>query len=76
MDAAEIEQTKLLATGINNIAVAFIVIGAVTPITAVSFGIVNAPAPSLGSGFFVGVWLCAGAGLHPIARRVLRSFKP
>ena len=33
-DAAQNEQTKLLATALNNVAVAFIVIGVVTPMTA------------------------------------------
>ena len=37
MRAANIEQAKLLATAINHVAVAFIVIGFVTPITAASF---------------------------------------
>lgn len=76
MNATHNEQTKLLATGINNIAVAFIVIGVVTPITAVSFGIAAAPAPSLATAFFAAVWFCAGVGLHILARRALRSLKP
>ncbi|KQP50508.1 hypothetical protein ASG40_12015 [Methylobacterium sp. Leaf399] len=75
MNTTHNEQTKLLATGINNIAVAFIVIGVVTPVTAVSFGIAVAPAPSLATAFFAGVWFCAGAGLHILARRALRSLK-
>ncbi|MBX9933141.1 MAG: hypothetical protein K2Y56_16655 [Methylobacterium sp.] len=76
MNATHSEQTRLLATGINNIAVAFIVIGVVTPVTAVSFGITAGPAPSLATAFFASVWFCAGAGLHSIVRRVLRSLKP
>lgn len=76
MNATHNEQTKLLATGINNIAVAFIVIGVVTPITAVSFGIAVAPAPSLATAFFAAIWFCAGVALHSIGRRVLRSLKP
>lgn len=76
MSAVHNEQTKLLATAINNIAVAFTVIGAVTPMTAASFGVASAPPPSFGSAFFVTIWLCAGAGLHLLARRALRSMKP
>jgi len=38
MTAASNEQTKLLATAINNVAVSFVVIGFVTPVVAVSFG--------------------------------------
>ncbi len=75
LNATYNEQTKLLATGINNVTVAFIVIGVVTPITAVSFGIAT-PAPSLATAFFAAVWFCAGASLHWIGRRVLRSLKP
>lgn len=45
MSAVHNEQTKLLATAINNVAVAFIVIGAVTPMTAASFGVPTAPTP-------------------------------
>ena len=44
MNATHNEQTKLLATAINNVAVALIVIGVVTPLTAVSFGIPAAAA--------------------------------
>lgn len=67
------EQTKLLTTGLNTIAAAFIIIGVVTPVTAVSFGIANAPKPSGVTAFFAAVWLCTGFGIHWIARRVLRS---
>ncbi|WP_430913808.1 hypothetical protein [Methylobacterium sp. sgz302541] len=76
MSAVHNEQTKLLATAINNVAVAFIVIGAVTPMTAASFGVPTVPTLTLGSGFFVTIWLCAGAALHFLARRALRSMKP
>ncbi|TXM63882.1 hypothetical protein [Methylobacterium sp. WL120] len=70
------EQTKLLATGLNTIAAAFIIIDVVTPVTAVSFGIANAPKPTGVTVFFAAVWLCTGFGIHWIARRVLRSLKP
>ncbi|WP_375455583.1 hypothetical protein [uncultured Methylobacterium sp.] len=73
MDVVEIEQTKLLATGINNIAVAFVVIGVVTPVIAVGFGVANAPEWRLGSGALAVVWLCTGGLLHRLARRSLRS---
>ena len=74
--AAFNEQTKLLATCLNNVAVAFIVIGVVTPITSVSFGIPNAPPLSFGTAAFALLWFCAGAGLHWVGRLVLRSLKP
>ena len=69
------EQTKLLGTELNTIAAAFIIIGVVTPVTAVSFGIANAPKPTGFTAFFAAIWLCTGFGIHWIARRVLRSLK-
>jgi len=70
------EQTKLLATALNNIAVAFAVIWFVTPITAMSFGVASAPTLRPATAFFAAIWLSAGIGLHAIGRRVLRSIKP
>lgn len=74
--AAPNEQTKLLATALNNIAVAFIVIRVVTPITAVSFGIANAPPLGPATIGFAFIRLCAGTALHWIGRRVPRSLRP
>lgn len=76
MSAVHNEQTKLLATAPNNVAVAFAVIGFVTPITAMSFGIANAPVLRPATAFFATIWLCAAIGLHFIGRRVLRSIRP
>jgi len=70
------EQTKLLATALNNIAVAYVVIGFVTPMTALSFGIANAPIPRVGTMSFTLVWLWTGFALHWAARRALRSLRP
>jgi hypothetical protein len=70
------EQTKLLATGLNNVAVAFVVIGGVTPVTAMSFGVASAPSLSFGTVAFATVWLSAGVAVHWAARRALRSLKP
>ena len=67
------ERTKLLAAGLDTIAAAFVIIGVVTPVTAVSFGIADAPKPTGVTAFFAAVRLCAGFGIHWIARRVLRS---
>ena len=72
-DPVKIEQTKLLAIAINNVAVAFVVIGFVTPVTATSFGIASAPHGSWATMAFVAVWFCAGCGLHWLARRTLGS---
>ncbi|WP_342149462.1 hypothetical protein [Methylorubrum sp. SB2] len=70
------EQTKLLATGLNNVAVAFVVIGGVTPVTAMSFGVASAPSVSVGTVAFAAVWLCTGLVVHWAARKALRSSKP
>lgn len=76
MSAVHDEQTKLLATAVNTIAVALVVIGVVTPITAMSLGIATAPVLRPTTVFFAAVWLCAAAILHRIGRRVLRSIRP
>lgn len=76
MSATRNEQTKLLATAINNVAVAFVVLGFVTPVVAVSFGAASAPILRTDSALFMLVWLCAGFTLHWVARRTLRSLEP
>lgn len=43
-DVVRTEQTKLLAAAINNVAVAFVIVGFLTPVTAASSGIASAPA--------------------------------
>ena len=70
------EQIKLLATGFNNVAVACIVIGVVTPISAMSFGVASAPPLSFRAGTFALVWLLAGGCIHWSARHALRRLKP
>ena len=75
MSAVHNEQTKLLATALNNVAVAYIVIGFVTPMTALSFGIATAPVLRPATVLFVLLWLCAGISIHWTARRVLRSLR-
>ena len=75
-DPVRAEQTKLLATAINNVAVAFVVIGFVTPVTALSFGIASAPHGGWGTVAFSAVWFLTGCSLHCIARRILRSLSP
>ncbi|HJE26047.1 MAG TPA: hypothetical protein K8W01_20560 [Methylorubrum populi] len=75
MNQVHNEQTKLLATGLNNVAVAFVVIGGVTPVTAMSFGVTTAPRLSLGTAAFALAWFCTGLGLHWGARLALRSLR-
>lgn len=76
MNQVHNEQTKLLATGLNNVAVAFVVIGGVTPVTAMSFGVASVPRLSFGTITFAAIWIPTAAGLHWIARRILRSLLP
>ncbi len=75
MPAVHNEQTKLLATALNNVAVAYVVVGFVTPLTAMSFGVSSAPPLRTATATFAGIWLCTAIGLHWVARRVLRSLK-
>ena len=56
--------------------VAYVVIGFVTPTTALSFGVASAPPLQGTTVLFVLLWLCAGVSIHWIARRVLRSLRP
>ena len=76
MRAANVEHTKLLATAINNLAVAFIVIGFVTPITAASFNLGGVGPLRADTAVLTVVWLFAGVGIHLIARRILRGITP
>jgi len=76
VSAVHNEQTKLLATALNNVAVAFVVVGFVTPVIALSFGVSNAPPFQSATALFVVLWLSTGVCLHWAARRALRSLKP
>lgn len=73
MNLVHNEQIKLTATALNNVAVAFVVVGFVAPVTAVvgrdSGGFTASIPLSL-------IWLATGVVLHLGARLVLRSFKP
>ena len=63
MTAVHSEQARLLATALNNIAVAYVVIGFVTPMTAASFGVPSAPALRVENAIFTLVWLGTGCAL-------------
>jgi hypothetical protein len=67
------EQTKLTATALNNIAVAFVIAGVVAPV--VQYGGTQ-PLLSAAPIAFSLIWLLAGEILHLFARRVLRRLKP
>jgi len=69
------ERTKLLATALNNIAVATVVTAIVAPTAGVLYGSVAAGAN--GWWFLIAlVWLLAGIGLHISAHAVLSRLRP
>ncbi|RUP21221.1 MAG: hypothetical protein EKK44_10670 [Methylobacterium sp.] len=57
-------------------AVASAVIGFVTPITALSFGIADAPTLRPATAFFAAIWPCAAMPRPRTGSRVLRSIRP
>jgi hypothetical protein len=68
------EQAKLSATALNNIAVAFVVLGIVTP--AIGIGQARSiPAEAVGYAISLG-WLLTGAILHLCARLILVRLEP
>jgi len=69
------ERTKLLATALNNTAVATLVTALVAP--AVSF-LYNTPNATAGRWWVLigAVWFAAGLGLHVLAQIVLGRLKP
>ena len=69
------EQTKLTATALNNVAVAFVIAGFVGPMVAVGYG--SAAMARDGIAILVSIiWLFVGFIRHSIARLILRDLKP
>jgi hypothetical protein len=69
------ERTKLTATGINNIAVACIVAGSLSPIVAFAYGL-NVPHQEVWKFALIEVaWISVGLTLHMIARAVRGRIK-
>ena len=69
------EQTKLTATALNNVAVAFVIAGFVGPMVAVGYR--SAAMARDGIAILVSIiWLFIGFILHSIARLILRDLKP
>ena len=69
------EQTKLTATALNNVAVAFVIAGFVGPMVAVGYG--SAAIARDGIAILVSIiWLFVGFILHSIARLILSDLKP
>lgn len=68
------EQAKLSATALNNVAVAFIVIGIVTPLIGFTQ---TQTAPSEAGAYVISLgWLLTGAILHLCARLILVRLEP
>ncbi len=66
------EQTKLLATGLNNLGIATIVAGAIGPLIAKTYGASGVNGFVL-AGLLAVVYLLAGVSLMLIARIVLKD---
>jgi hypothetical protein len=74
MSLIQNEQTKLTATALNNVAVAFVVAGFVAPV--IGFARTLEFRPGVESAIFSAVWLLTGSVLHVAARRILRRLQP
>jgi hypothetical protein len=74
MNLVHNERTKLLATALNNTAVATVVTAIVAPIVGFLYGTPTAAAskfwPLIGL-----IWLLVGLGLHAVAQGVLGRLK-
>jgi hypothetical protein len=69
------EQTKLTATALNNVAVAFVIAGFVGPAVALGYG--SEAVPKGGVAILISViWLFVGLILHLIAKLILRDLRP
>jgi hypothetical protein len=69
------ERTKLLASGLNNLAVATLASGILAPIIGFLYG--STIGDTHGWWFMIGVvWLLSGAGLHFLAWIALGRLKP
>ncbi|MBE7203488.1 MAG: hypothetical protein INR70_37620 [Parafilimonas terrae] len=75
MTAIHNEQTKLLATALDKVVVAYDVMGFVTPMAAASFGVASAPALRFKNTVFAVVRLCTDWSRHLGAVRGLWSMK-
>lgn len=76
LDAAEIEQTKLLANAFDRTSTACITVGIVTPMAAMIYGL-GGNAVQFGYAVlsYFGGWLTIAIALHYMARRILRKLR-
>lgn len=75
MDEVRKEQIKLTATFLNTIAAGCVVAGVIAPMAALFLGLMNAQVTLRGGAVLVCALGAISAGLHWIARRVLRRIK-
>ena len=75
MTDAEKEQIKLTATGLNNVAVAFVIAGFIAPMVALSQK-PAAASPDASAVAFSLLWVLIGVVLHLAARLVLLRIRP
>ena len=76
MGPTRTEQTKLTATLLSNLALAFIVAGFVAPAVAFTQRAVSSPPLDGLTVLFSVVWLSVGVVLHLVARAFLRRLEP
>jgi hypothetical protein len=69
------EQTKLTATALNNIAVAFVIAVFVGPVVALGYGSDALPRGEIAVAVSF-IWLFVGFILHSIAKLILRDLEP
>ncbi len=69
------EQTKLTATAINNVAVAFVIAGFVGPAVALGYGSEAMPRDAVAIAASL-VWLFVGFTLPLIGKLILRGLEP
>jgi hypothetical protein len=75
MTDSEREQTKLLATALNTASVSCFTVGIATPVAGYLYNVGNFRSTVEPLWLALGLvgWLCAAAGLHLMARRVLKA---
>lgn len=77
MSLIENEQTKYLATWLNTIASAAVVIGVLAPLAAAFYGGTSLGTPSPAAlALGTVIWFLCGCALHLAARRILRGLRP
>jgi hypothetical protein len=69
------ERLKLLATALNNVAVATFVTALIAPAASFLYGFSGGPVSHLWP-WIAGCWFCAGVIVHLAAQRILKGLAP